>query len=565
MRHSAAVAALACLLLVPAIAFASDYDNFNKAFDKGDYAKAAKIAIALENWDYSATALERFGNACELAGRIPEAVAFKAARLYREEFHGQLTSSAVFTEARSIAQLAAQGKVTPTNDVLAAMAAAEAGDTLRAVRELYRRYNPRGYGMEHSLCGDALKAYLFPAFATAMKQGDLGRAAELARCRPLWTPEQYRSDVLKALEHAGDVADAVRQAYDDVFTGQQGYGPYTFVGNPALLPVAAEIAHRHQYTSDIPLVAAYARYLAGDTQAAIAAVERIAGRPDGDVINDTVCVARFVAGDLWRKQGDLRRALSWYHVATWSDFNHWERLYISPATYRDADSPRRADHFHRILGTLRQAAVLLAQGRPRLALDELSTMVDLDSDIREHVNENSTLVAEWRAASDSIKARVEAEPASGRTEDSLDSLGYYANDWVVDAKGRQIPRRTGRTILEQMLAEHEALRQWIANERNSSEFQAFQERMERAQAEAEAAKSATSSPRSGARTQAFQLNPGTRSNVCVRCKGSGSLYVPPNETQGWKYSEVDKQAVDTRIYTSGHMVKCHWCNGTGTR
>lgn len=565
MRLPAAVVALACLLLVPAIAVASDYDNFNKAYDKGDYTKAAKLAIAMGGGGLSVTALERFGDACTHAGRIPEAIGFKVQRLYREEFHGQVTSTVVLNEARSIAQLAVQNKVTPDDEIIAAIAMIEAGDTLSGARALRQRYVVRGYGMANGLRGDALKVYVFPAFGSAIARGDMTRAGELAKCRPLWTPEQYRPDVLRALEAAGDVSGAVSQAYDDVFTGQQGYGPYTFAGNPALLPVAAEIAHRNRHTSDIPLVAAYASYLAGDTKAALAAVERIAGRPDGDVINDTVCVARFIAGDLWRKQGDLRRALSWYHVATWSDFDHWERRYISPSTYRDAQSPRKADHFHRILGSLRQAAVLLAQGRARLAMDELSTMVDLDSDIREHVNMNSTLVAEWSAMSDSLAARVAADAAGGRPEDSIDSLGYYANDWIVDAKGRQMPRRPARTVLEQMLAEHEALRQWTTNERTSPEFQAFLENMERAQAEAEAAKSATASPRSGARTQAFQLKPDTRSNVCVRCKGAGSLYVPPNETQGWKYSEVDKHVVDTRIYTSAHMVKCHWCNGTGTR
>jgi hypothetical protein len=198
-------------------------------------------------------------------------------------------------------------------------------------------------------------------------------------------------------------------------------------------------------------------------------------------------------------------------------------------------------------------------------MDELSTMMDLDSDIREHVNGNSTLVTEWSAVSDSISARLASGAASGHTDDSLDSLGFYAKDWILDAKGRQIPRQPARAILEQMLAEHEALRQWTENERNSPEYKAFLEGMEQAKAAAEAAKMAAEAPRSGARTQAFQLNPKTRSNVCVRCKGAGFLYVPPNETQGWKYSEVDKHVVDTRIYTSAHRVTCHWCNGTGKR
>jgi hypothetical protein len=305
MRLPAAAVALACLLLVPAIALASDYDNFIKAYDKGDYTKAAKLAIAMGGGGRSVTGLERFGNACTYAGRIPEAIGFKVQRLYREEFHGQVTSTVVFNEARSIAQLAVQHKVTPDDEIIAAIAMVEAGDTLGGVRALHRRYVVRGYGVSNSLRGDALKAYVFPAFGSAIARGDMTSAGELAKCRPIWTPEQYRPDVLRALEAAGDVSGAVSQAYDDAFTGQQGYGPYTYAGNPVLVVVAAEIAHRHQYASDIPLVAAYAKYLAGDAKGAIAEVERIAGRPDGDVINDTVCVARFVAGDLWRKQGDL--------------------------------------------------------------------------------------------------------------------------------------------------------------------------------------------------------------------------------------------------------------------
>lgn len=564
MRRPTAVLALAGLLLTPSIAASSDYDNFNKAYDKGDYAKAAKLAIAMGADGKSVRALERFGDACAYAGRVPEAVGFKVERLFRAEFHQSVTSAAVFNEARSIARLALQASVRPEDTVVGAITSVESGDTLAGVRVLHEQYARRS-GVVGSLCGDALKAYVFPALEAALLRGDGTQAAQLARCRPSFTPAESRGAVLAALETGGDIAEAVRQAYADVFTGQNGSGPYTYAGNPALLPIAAQIAHRHHHTSDIPLVAAYAMHLAGDTQGAIAAVELIADSALAGGINDTVCVARFLAGDLRRAHGDLRRALSWYHRVTWSDFEHWEARYLSPSTYKDAQYPTQADYFHRILGGVRQASVLLAQGRPKLALEELSALVDMDPEVRENVNGNSTLRSEWKATSEAISARFAADPGGGVPSETLDSLGYYADDWVFDDSGQKSPRRAARIVLETMVAQHAARQQWITNVQTSSEYQAFLESQEQAQAEAEAAKNSAGARSSNARGQAFQFDQRARSNVCVRCKGSGSLYVPPSERQGWKYSEVDKQVLDTKIYTSAHMVKCHWCDGTGKR
>lgn len=78
----------------------------------------------------------------------------------------------------------------------------------------------------------------------------------------------------------------------------------------------------------------------------------------------------------------------------------------------------------------------------------------------------------------------------------------------------------------------------------------------------------TSTPSNGSTVssgQAFSFTKSLSSNICVRCRGVGQLYVAPTTTQGWTYSDVSKQILDTTIYTSGHMKVCHWCNGTGKR
>lgn len=566
MRRLAAVFALIFLVVSPALAGAADYNDFLKAYDKRDYTKAAKIAITLNSTSASITTLERYATACEYAGRIPEAVGFRVERLYRDAFHGSVTSTLVFDEARSIARMAAQGKVQPEDEIVAALTLVEAGDTLAGAQKLHERYHRSGYGMRRMLCLDALVAHVFPAIESAVQRGDKTQAAELARCRSPWpAPPRYKRSVLDALEMGGDVAGAVKQAYDDVFSGQNEVGPYDMSGNPTLLPIAAEIAHRHQHISDIPLVAAYAKHLAGDTKGAVGALERIAGSSSTNPTDDTLCVARFLAGDLCRQQGDLRKALSWYHLVTWSDFEHWDRRYMSPATARDAGHPLRMNAFHRILGSVRQAQVLLAQGRPKLALEELGTLVDLDPELRERVNQNTTLASEWKAAADTLAAHVAAASGDGRMGETLDSLGYYANDWVLDARGKPIPRRPARTILEQVVAQHETRREWMTDQRTSEGLSNFMKSYQEAQAEAEAAKRAAEAPSSSARLEAFQFKQQVRSSACIRCKGTGSLYVPPNERQGWTYSEVTKQVMDTMVHTSAHMVQCHWCNGTGKR
>lgn len=65
--------------------------------------------------------------------------------------------------------------------------------------------------------------------------------------------------------------------------------------------------------------------------------------------------------------------------------------------------------------------------------------------------------------------------------------------------------------------------------------------------------------------RAFQFMPREQDTRCIRCKGVGMIYVPPNVTQGWTYSEVTKSTLDTQVHTSGHMEKCPWCGGTGKR
>lgn len=566
MRRLAVAFMLLCLFVAPAPAAASDYDNFTKAYDKRDYAKAAKIAAEMTTDNKSVTALERCGDACEYAGRIPDAIRFKTARLYHKDYYGTISSSVVFKEARAIGQLAARSKVQSEDVIIAAITALESGDTLGGLQQLHDLYTRRSYGIVRDLAADGLTFYLFPAIESAVLRNDREQAAARVKCRKPWpAPGKYKASVLTALEMGGDIEGAVRQAYGDVFTMHDPGEPYDANGNPTLLPIAAEIAHRNHYTSDIPLVAAYARHLAGDTKGAIAALERIARSSPKAAENDTACIARFLAGDLCRQQGDLRQALSWYHLATWADFDYSNDLYLTALRGFERPDPMTTDTFHRTLGAIRQASVLLAQGRPKLALEELASLVDLDRKLTETVRDNSTLFDEWKSASDAITARYTADSTNFSAGETLDSLGYYGNDWVVDAKGQLVPRRPARAILETVLAQHEARRQMIANERTAESMSDYFKQMQAAQAEAEAAKTAAEAPTRNARVQAFQFQQQSRSNVCVRCKGTGILYVPPSERQGWKYSEVDKSVVDTQIYTSAHMVKCHWCDGTGKR
>lgn len=566
MRRLATAASLLCIFLSPSLSAASEYEKFTKAYENRDYSKAAKIAVGLSIQNPSATALERFGDACEYAGRMSDAVRFKTERLYHQDYNSRISTSLVFKEARAIGQLAARNKLQPEDVIIAAITALESGDTLGGLQQLHELYTRRSYGLVRDLAADGLGFYLYPAVESAVLRNDREQAAARVKCRKPWpAPGKYQASVLAALEMGGDIEGAVRQAYDNVFTMHGPGEPYDANGNPTLLPIAAEIAHRNRYTSDIPLVAAYARHLAGDTKGAIAALERIAHSSAKNAENDTVCVARFLAGDLCRQQGDLRQALAWYHLATWADFEYSNERYLNALRGFEGADPMTLDTFHRTLGAIRQASVLLAQGRAKLAVEELSSLVDLDPKLRETVRDNSTLFEEWKAASDGITARYTADSTNFSAGETLDSLGYYGNDWVVDAKGQLVPRRPARAILETVLAQHEARRQVIAKERTAESMSDYVKQMEAAQAEAEAAKTAAEAPTRNARVQAFQFKQQIRSNVCVRCKGAGILYVPPSERQGWKYSEVDRQVVDTQIYTSAHMVKCHWCDGSGKR
>ncbi|MEQ1832509.1 MAG: hypothetical protein ABL977_05590 [Candidatus Eisenbacteria bacterium] len=136
----------------------------------------------------------------------------------------------------------------------------------------------------------------------------------------------------------------------------------------------------------------------------------------------------------------------------------------------------------------------------------------------------------------------------------------------------RLDRRTGHyseTRDEQRLAKNRERIQ--AGQRAREDMARFQKERDAelaAEREARYLVPETSTPSSssgGSSGQAFSFTRSLSSNVCVRCRGMGQIYVAPTTTQGWTYSDVSKQILDTTIYTSGHMKVCHWCNGTGKR
>ncbi len=67
-------------------------------------------------------------------------------------------------------------------------------------------------------------------------------------------------------------------------------------------------------------------------------------------------------------------------------------------------------------------------------------------------------------------------------------------------------------------------------------------------------------------TRAFQFMPAETSTLCIKCSGAGQLYVPGGATQGYRWNTTGAGSWQWgTTHTSGEMVQCHWCLGSGQR
>ncbi|MBK7671678.1 MAG: hypothetical protein IPJ24_09810 [bacterium] len=565
------LAALTLLLFVcsPGLAHAGKdpVEQFERAYAKSDWKKAGPLAIeayqsrGITN-PLGIEQLQRMAEACDYAGEHEWALDFRTSVTLNEDRMTYARAGETFSELQTNTRYAIEHNITVKwYSICKCLFAAESGDTLGAFVP-YLAELPHYRGPMHGLFTKAIETYLCPAIGTAVARGDV---EFLRQVLPAITekddmPERWRPVLVAAFEKVGDPAAAVRRAWADVFAWGNPGEPFDTRGLPHLAEKAGEVAYRNHLTKDIPPVAAgWARHLDGDDAGALADLAVAAAAPHGENAtspNHDRCLAMALAGKICEQKGDLRGALSWYHRLTWSDFDQVNSRYLGLAGV-DGPSPFAYCRLHGLMGAVDQARVLLAMNRPGPAAHELTAHIDMTKDIRDEVHNRPPLFDAWA----DVSARLEAQ-MSGTAFEQPDSLGFYKDDLIVDAQGQLTPREPAARIDARVRVGHEVLQRIHADVDATARFEAEQaelEEAERALARAEAAGSAA------ARTQAFQFLEKVRDGRCIRCKGTGSLYVAPNVTQGWVYSEVTKERVDTTEYASGYTKVCHWCNGTGQR
>lgn len=568
LRHLTALTVLLLLCSTgPAHAGKDPVEQFERAYAKSDWKKAGALAIeayqsrGITN-PLGIEVLQRMAEACERAGDHVWALDFRTSVTLNDDKMTYARGGVTFSELQANTRYAIEHNV-PVKyySICKCLYAAESGDTLGAFVP-YLAELPHYRGPMHGLFIKAIETYLCPAIGTAVARDDVEFLRQVlpAISEKDDMPERWRPVLVAAFEKVGDPAAAVRRAWADVFAWGNPGEPFDTRGLPHLAEKAGEVAYRNHLTTDIPPVAAaWARHLGGDDAGALTVFAEVAATPHGENAtspNHDRCLAMALAGKICEQKGDLRGALSWYHRLTWSDFDQVNSRYLGLAGV-DGPSPFAYCRLHGLLGAVGQARVLLAMKRPGPAAQELTAHIDMTQDIRDEVRNRPPLHDAWV----DVSARFEAQ-VSGEAYEEPDSLGFYKDDLIVDAQGELTAREPAARVNERVRVGHEVLRRIHADVDATAQFEAEQaelEEAERAAARAEAAGSAA------ARTQAFQFLEKVRDGRCIRCKGTGSLYVAPDVKQGWVYSEVTKERLDTTEYTSGYMKVCHWCNGSGRR
>ena len=113
------------------------------------------------------------------------------------------------------------------------------------------------------------------------------------------------------------------------------------------------------------------------------------------------------------------------------------------------------------------------------------------------------------------------------------------------------------------------LNEHLAQREKENEERA-RERQREAQAEAEYRRAhpevvAAEQAERAARQTAFQIYQEPPQDTCLKCGGAGAQYQNGSITQGSKWDPVAGHWRDTATHTSGSMVTCTWCQGTGRR
>lgn len=468
------------------------------------------------------------------------------------------------------------GGFTPRDGYIAATIKLLAGDTTGYIIGLLSAQKVRLANV-NGFAQDQLKQLYFPRLRRAVAERDTATAAQLIRITPVWMGELHDDRALRdAFVLAGDFERAARMVADSVFVELVPFHRETQHGNPdAALQVAELHAPAGLRLGKVwfdPLL----QFFGGDQKGGLARMEALADSAwpmtwDRQ-LNDTLQFCMVMAGDLARRAGQPARAMGWYHRATWLEYNHFLKIFMTET--EGANHPISRTSYYRTLGVIRQADLLLRRGRPSLALDELFALATLDTEVRSTVNRFPVLTRNWKAISDSLQAwNTQLLMGRGGTpgiprSETPDSLGYFANDWLVRPDGTARARRPTRVVLDMDLAQIAARSDYLDEARKSADaeatkrrFEAYQEKVRQAAEELEAA---VPTPATG-RTQAFQFRSSARNDVCFRCKGRGFQYVAPDVKQSWTYDKLNETTRDTKIYTSGHLETCSWCKGTGKR
>lgn len=586
MRHAVVVSVMIALVCWPFVAQSAEpQERLRSLVEKRRWEEAAALLPVVDatGAETDTTVLAEYATICRYAGDLNGFLRYRLRVLWSPQ-DGPNEYTAI-NVARDLARFANANQLLSPDSVIAGYALHLQGRSVPG-QEMLEAFRRTALASNQTDVRFHVAGFMLNEIPEAAVKGAIARSdgtailasLQLLGSRPV--PVVAVPEVVKAYEQAGDIKNAVRVAYEGTWASPTWRGRPTD-GDPEMVKLAAGIAQRGKYRSPYLLVEAWKDHLAGRSARAIAVFESLAVLPALDSSgreDERLPVARFLAGDVWMARKQYLNALSWYHSGASTAYRRWYRGYYEYIVNWQVETPDEISPFHRTLSCVRQAQVLLKMQKPGLAAYEIRGLLVSDRyNVRDLLASGSPgyplehYVFEGTALdrlAHEIVAQVDSAIAARPSMSSFKGTPYEIPEAPDDpAEGDLIYTPEG-LLTQRENSVQKATRIWDEYQRRKDSNSQLEAETAARAAEAkrlEALRAAEAQAKTFASTERITGPRFSDRGPCIRCKGRGTLYIPPDMVQGQTWSSVSKQMLDTKIYTSGYLKRCHWCGGTGQR